>query len=217
MSRRFPAQTQSVREELVNTWTHGIGAAASTLGGVVLVTFATMVGGTKQILGAVAFSLALVLLYAASTLYHAVRDPVMRARLKVMDHCAIFLLIAGTYTPFTLISLEGPWGWSLFGVVWGLAATGILFKLFFTGRFRFASTVLYLGMGWLVVIAYRPLSDALSAPTVAWLVAGGFAYTVGTVFYLNRRIPYAHGIWHIFVLLGSACHFAAVLQVIRAV
>jgi len=217
MSRRFPTEPHTLREELVNAWTHGVGAVGALVGSGVLITAAAMTGGAREVVSAIAFSLALILLYLASTLYHAVRDPVLRARLKVLDHCAIFLLIAGTYTPFTLVTLQGPWGWSLFGVIWGLASVGILFKLFFTGRFRFASTLLYLGMGWVVVVAYRPLLEALAPPTIAWLVAGGLAYTVGTFFYLNRRIPYAHGIWHLFVLLGSVCHFAAVLQVVRAV
>jgi hemolysin III len=211
----FPSSPQSLREELVNAWTHGVGAFAALIGGGILVGLALIGGDPRQIAGAVSFSVALVLLYMASTLYHAVRDPVLRARLKVLDHCAIFLLIAGTYTPFTLITLEGAWGWSLFGVVWGLATVGILFKLFFTGRFRLLSTFLYIGLGWVVVVAYRPLVEALSGSTLAWLVAGGLAYTVGTVFYLNRRIPFSHGIWHLFVLLGSLCHFAAVYQVVR--
>lgn len=215
MSRPFPTSPQSLREELVNAWTHGVGALAAVIGGILLVGVAMIGGDVRQIAGAIAFSVALILLYVASTLYHAVRDPVLRTRLKVLDHCAIFLLIAGTYTPFTLISLDGAWGWSLFGVIWGLATVGILFKLFFTGRFRILSTFLYIGMGWAVVVAYRPLVEALSGTTLAWLVAGGLAYTIGTVFYLNRRIPFSHGIWHLFVLLGSVCHFAAVYQVIR--
>jgi len=215
MAGPFPTSPQSLREELVNAWTHGVGALAAIIGGVILVGVALIGGDPRQIAGAISFSVALVLLYLASTLYHAVRDPVLRARLKVLDHCAIFLLIAGTYTPFTLIALQGAWGWSLFGVVWGLATVGILFKLFFTGRFRILSTFLYIGLGWVVVVAYRPLVEALSGSTLAWLVAGGLAYTVGTIFYLNRRIPFSHGIWHLFVLLGSLCHFAAVYQVIR--
>lgn len=210
-----PAPTRTLDvEERVNVWTHGIGAVLSVLGGALLVFTAGRVGDPWQIAGASAFAVALVLLYLASTLYHAARDPVLRARLKVLDHCAIFLLIAGTYTPFTLISLRGPWGWSLFGVVWGIAAAGILFKLFFTGRFKGLSTALYLALGWVVILAIRPLVEAVPAGTLPWLVAGGLAYSVGTYFYMSRRIPFAHGIWHVFVLAGSAFHFIAVLRIV---
>jgi hemolysin III len=203
-----------IAEERFSAWTHGVGVALSMLGGGILVTLAARVGDPWQIAGTAAFATALVLLYLSSTLYHAARDPVLRARLKVLDHCAIFLLIAGTYTPFTLISLRGPWGWTLFGVVWGLAAAGIVFKLFFTGRFKGLSTALYIGLGWLVVFAMRPLAESVPEGTLPWLVAGGLAYTAGTVFYMSRKIPYAHGIWHLFVLAGSVFHFVAVLQVV---
>lgn len=204
------------REELWNALTHGLGVLASLGGGVALVTLSVLDGSAWKLAGALVFTLALVLLYLASTLYHAATSATARARLQVLDHCAIFLLIAGTYTPFTLVSLRGPWGWTLFGLAWGLAALGIVFKLFFTGRFKLVSTLLYLGLGWMVVIAYRPLVDALSAGTLGWLLAGGLSYTVGTVFYMSRRVPYAHSIWHLFVLGGSVCHFAAVWREIAA-
>lgn len=199
------------REELANTLTHAAGIVAGAAGAAVLIVTAALHGDVWKIVGSAVFSATLVLLYTASTLYHAARSPVARARLKVFDHCAIYLLIAGTYTPFTLVGLRGGWGWSLFGVIWGLAVAGTVFKLFFTGRFPRLSTGIYLGMGWLVVIAAVPMARALSPATLAWLVAGGLTYTVGTVFYHSRRIPYAHAIWHLFVLGGSACHFAAVL------
>jgi hemolysin III len=201
----------SSREELWNALTHGLGAVASLVGGAVLVTLAAVFGDLWQVVSAGVFTFTLVLLYVASTLYHAVPSTAAKARLKVLDHCAIFLLIAGTYTPFTLVSLRGPWGWTLFGLVWVLAAAGIVFKLFFTGRFQLVSTLLYVALGWMIVVAYRPMMEALSAATLAWLVAGGVSYTAGTVFYMSKRIPYSHGIWHLFVLGGSACHFAAVL------
>jgi hemolysin III len=206
------AGTLSSREERWSALTHGMGVVASLVGGAVLVTLTAMVGDPRQVVAATVFSATLVLLYVASTLYHAVPHERAKARLKVLDHCAIFLLIAGTYTPFTLVSLAGPWGWSLFGVVWGLALLGIVFKLFYTGRFELISTLLYLALGWMVVIAHRPLMEALPAATLGWLVAGGLSYTVGTVFYLNRTIPFSHGIWHVFVLAGSACHYAAVVR-----
>jgi hemolysin III len=152
----------------------------------------------------------MMLLYGASSLYHAAKDENLKKKLKIFDHCAIFILIAGTYTPFLLVGLRGAWGWSLFGVIWGLAIAGILFKLFFTGRFKLVSTLLYIGMGWLVVIAARPMSQRLSPITIIFLAAGGVAYTLGTVFYLNKKIHYAHAIWHLFVVLGTVSHGAAV-------
>jgi hemolysin III len=182
---------------------------------VVLVTLAALGGDAWKVVASAVFGTTLVLLYTASTLYHAARSPVARARLKVLDHCAIYLLIAGSYTPFTLIGLRGGWGWSLFGVIWGLAVAGTVFKLFFTGRFPRLSTTIYVAMGWLVLVAIGPMVQRLPATTLAWLVAGGVTYTVGTLFYHNRRIPYAHAIWHLFVIGGSACHFAAVLTQVR--
>jgi len=129
----------------------------------------------------------------------------------VFDHCAIFLLIAGTYTPFTIVALKGTLGWSLFGIVWGLAALGIVFKLFFTGKMRLLSTITYVLMGWIAIVAVVPISRALQPAALYWLIAGGIAYTAGTLFYHNQRIPYSHAIWHVFVLAGSVSHFIAIL------
>ncbi|HEX2188468.1 MAG TPA: hemolysin III family protein [Longimicrobiaceae bacterium] len=211
MVRTGTVETIDAREEVASALTHGLGAVASAAGGAVLITLAALFGDAWQVVGASVFCGSMVLLYTASTLYHAARSPAARARLQVFDHCAIYLLIAGTYTPFTLVELRGAWGWSLFGVVWGLAVAGVVFKLFCTGRFRRLSTAIYLAMGWLVVVATGPLLRTLPASTLLWLVAGGLAYTAGTFFYLSRRVPYAHAIWHLFVLGGSVCHFVAVL------
>lgn len=208
------ANGRELREEFWNTLTHGVGVVAGLGGGAVLITLAALFGDARHVVGAAIFSATLVLLYTASTLYHAVSHTVAKTRLQVLDHCAIFLLIAGTYTPFTLVAIRGAWGWSLFGLVWGLAAAGVVFKLFFAGRFRLVSTLLYVALGWLGVIAWRPLVAALSGEALAWLAVGGVTYTAGTLFYMSRRIPYAHAIWHLFVLGGSACHFAAVLRVL---
>lgn len=197
------------REELANALTHGVGALAGAVGALVLVIGAALHGDIWQVVSSAVFGASLVLLYTASTLYHAARDPRTKARLQVLDHCAIYLLIAGSYTPFTLIALRGGWGWSLFGVAWALAVAGVIFKLFFTGRFPRLSTGIYIGMGWMAVVAAVPMLQNLSAATLGWLVAGGVTYTAGTVFYHNRR-PYAHAIWHLFVLAGSVCHFIAV-------
>lgn len=197
------------REELVNAATHAAGVLAAALGGGLLIVLASLQGNVRLIVGAAVFTATLILLYGASTLYHLAINNQLKQRLKVLDHVAIYLLIAGSYTPFTLAGLGGGWGWSLFGAIWGLAAAGVVFKLFFTGRFPRLSTAIYIAMGWLVLIAVVPLARALSMTTLVWLVAGGVTYTAGTYFYHSRR-AYAHGIWHLFVLAGSLCHAVAV-------
>ncbi|AHM60613.1 hemolysin III family channel protein [Flammeovirgaceae bacterium 311] len=202
--------THQLKEEIANALTHGIGILAGATAGAVLITLAALYGDVWQIVSASVFVAALVLLYTASTLYHAIQHGVAKARLKVFDHCAIFILIAGTYTPFTLVSLKGPWGWSLFGVVWGLALLGVVFKLFFTGRYEKLSTAIYIAMGWMVLIAMKPLLDALPLQAFLWLLAGGLFYTAGTYFYHQEKMRYAHAVWHLFVLGGSICHFVAV-------
>ncbi|QOW18541.1 hemolysin III family protein [Lysobacter ciconiae] len=198
-------------EELANALTHGLGATAALAGGAVLITLAALWGDAWQLTSAIVFGVCLLLLYVASTLYHAVRHPVAKARLKVFDHCAIYLLIAGTYTPFTLIGLRGPWGWWLFGVIWTLAAAGVVFKLFLTGRYRRLSTMIYIAMGWLVLVAIKPMWRALDGWTLGWLLAGGIFYTAGTIFYHRPALKYSHAIWHMFVLGGSLCHYIAVM------
>ncbi|UNK50779.1 hemolysin III family protein [Lysobacter sp. S4-A87] len=203
--------TTSLREEFYSALTHGLGATAALAGGAVLITLAALFGDGWQLAGAIVFGISLLLLYLASTLYHAIQHPVAKARLKVFDHCAIYLLIAGTYTPFTLIGLRGPWGWSLFAAIWTLALAGVVFKLFYTGRFKLLSTGIYIAMGWLVVVAIEPLLGALDAWTIGWLFAGGVFYTLGTVFYHRPSLPYSHAIWHLFVVAGSVCHYVAVM------
>lgn len=198
------------REELFNALTHGVGAFASAAAGAVLITLAALWGDGWQLGTAIVFVVTLSLLYIASTLYHAARHERLKERLKVLDHCAIFLLIAGTYTPFTLLGLRDSWGWTLFGIIWVLAVLGVVFKLFFTGRFPRLSTMMYIAMGWLIVIAFGPMVEELSTTTIAWLLAGGVAYTLGTLFYHRDTLPYAHAIWHLFVLAGSSFHFVAV-------
>ncbi|MGD8276554.1 MAG: hemolysin III family protein [Gemmatimonadota bacterium] len=196
--------------ELPNVLTHGFGVAASVAAAAILIVFASLGGNPAEIVGVSVFGATLILLYLASTLYHAARSDVARARLKVFDHAAIYFLIAGTYTPFTIGALGGGWGWSLFGVIWGLALAGAVFKIFAAGRFRLVSTIFYVAMGWLVVIAAGPLVRHIDATVLAWLLAGGIAYTVGTPFYHTRRFRHAHAVWHGFVLVGSACHAVAV-------
>jgi hemolysin III len=205
------------REEMANAITHGVGALASAAAGAVLVTLAAQSGTRMQQVSAIVFCGSLLLLYTASTLYHAIPTQAIKRKLKVCDHCAIYMLIAGTYTPFALIGLRGTVGWWLFGVAWGLATIGIVFKLFFTGRFKLFSTIVYIGMGWMAVFAIRPMLVKIPVSSLIWLLAGGIAYTAGTVFYHNERLRYSHAVWHLFVLAGSACHFVAVLsQVVPA-
>ena len=197
-------------EEIASALTHGLGATAALAGGAVLITLAALFGDGWQLGASIVFGVALLLLYIASTLYHSIQHPVAKGRLKVFDHCAIYVLIAGTYTPFTLIGLREHGGWWLFAAVWTLAVSGIIFKLFFTGRFKGLSTLIYSGMGWLVMFAIKPVWAALDAWTLGWLFAGGVAYTLGTLFYLRRSWPYSHSVWHLFVIAGGACHFVAI-------
>ena len=198
------------REELANIFTHGLGVVASVVATTLLVVLAASRGDPWKIVSAAVFGASLLALYSASTMYHAARTPQLKSRLKVVDHASIYVLIAGTYTPFTLVGLRGGWGWSLFGVIWGLAVAGVVFKIFLTGRYERLSTAIYIMMGWLVIIAVVPLVRELSASTLTWLVAGGVWYTAGTAFYHAKKLPYAHAVWHVFVLMGSLCHVFAV-------
>jgi hemolysin III len=207
-----PRWTQSRGEELANSISHGIGFAGALIGTPVLLLAALNHGGAGFFVGTVVFTLTMLLLYLGSTLYHAWPRNDGKAFLQVLDHSAIFLLIAGTYTPFTLGPLGGIWGAIIFGVVWGAAIFGVLMKAT-RGPTRDPklAMVLYLGMGWLALIAIRPLALAIPASALICLVTGGIAYTAGVLFYANRRVRYAHFIWHLFVLAGTACHFTAVL------
>ena len=199
-----------IREELASALTHGLGATAALAGGAVLITLAALHGDGWQLGASIVFGVALLLLYLASTLYHSIHHPVIKGRLKVFDHCAIYVLIAGTYTPFTLIGLRGSVGWWLFATIWALALAGVVFKLFYTGRFKKLSTMIYVAMGWLIMVAAKPMFAALDSWTLGWLIAGGAFYTLGTVFYHRPSMRYSHAIWHLFVLAGSVSHYIAV-------
>lgn len=201
----------SFKQELANSLTHGLGTILSIAGPFILVVLSGMQGDAWRIVSFSIYGTSLVLLYTASTLYHSFQSARVKHIFKIMDHSAIYLLIAGTYTPFTLVLLRGGWGWSLFGVIWGLAFTGILFKIFFVNRFNVLSTIIYLLMGWLIIIAFQPLIDHVPSGGLYWLLAGGIAYSAGTVFYVWEKLPFHHAIWHLFVLAGSLCHFFAVL------
>lgn len=202
---------QSKREELANTLSHAVGFVAALAAIPILILDAAGGKGASAIVGGAIFGLAMALLYLASTLYHAAPPGRTKNLLRRFDHSAIFLLIAGTYTPFTLGVLGGGWGWSLFGVVWGLAAVGIVLKLWFGPRFPKLSSALYVALGWIVIIAIRPLIESLPGWGLALLVLGGLSYTGGVAFYLAPRLRYAHFVWHLFVLTGTTFHFFAVL------
>lgn len=197
-------------EEIANGVTHGVGLGASLAGAALLISITALDGDGWQIASSVVYGTALVTLYTASTLYHSFRGERVKRALRVFDHCSIYLLIAGSYTPFALVSLRGSWGWTLFGLVWGLAVAGIVFKVFFTGKLNALSTAVYVLMGWLAVVAAKPIVEAVPATAIWLLLIGGLVYTVGTIFYHNRRVPYSHAIWHLFVICGSVFHYLAI-------
>jgi hemolysin III len=199
-------------DEIANTVTHGVGLVLSIAGFVVLLVLAILRGTAWHIVACSVYGASLIALYSASTLYHAVVSPRLKRALRIFDHSAIYLLIAGTYTPFLLLDLRGPWGWSIFGVIWALAAAGVLFKLWFVDRVPRLSTAVYIAMGWLVVIAAKPVLTHVPAATLLWLLAGGLFYSAGVIFFAWKRLPYNHAVWHIFVLAGSTCHYFAVLR-----
>jgi len=211
MTARARADRYSLREEVANSVSHGVGTLLAVVGLVVLTVFAVQRGNVWHTVGCSVFGAALVLLYTTSTLYHSIQHPRAKAVLRALDHSAVFILIAGTYTPFALVSLHGPWGWSLLGVIWGLAVLGIILQMGVLRRGTAASVLLYVGMGWVVVIAIKPLLNAVAPGGLALLVIGGLAYTAGTGFYMWRRLSYHHALWHGFVLLGSVSHFFAIL------
>jgi hemolysin III len=201
-------------EEVAHVATHGVGIAFSAAAIVALLLAAGANGaGAWRAAGGVAFGASALLLFTTSVLYHAVRSPRLKPRLRLLDHSAIYVLIAGTYTPFALGVLGGTWGWTLFGLVWGLAILGVAAKTALGFRFHLSSTLLYLAMGWIGVLAAKPLLESLSRHELTWIVAGGLAYTLGVPFYLWKSRRYTHAIWHVFVLAGAACHFVAVLSV----
>lgn len=197
--------------ELANGITHGVGAALSIAGLAVLVSFAALRGNAWHVVSCSIYGASLIALFTASTLYHSFNAPRVKRVLRVIDHASIYLLIAGSYTPFMLVNLRGPWGWSVFGTVWALALIGIVLKLFFTGRFRYASTAIYLAMGWMILVAIRPLTQEVGRGGILLLLAGGLLYSGGAAIYMVKRLPYHHAVWHLFVLAGSITHYLAVM------
>ncbi len=197
-------------EESINIISHAIGLMLSIVALVFLVRHANLYGNVWHVVSFSIFGASLISLYAASTFYHSAKKPELRRKLRIFDHATIYVLIAGTYTPFTLVTLNGSTGWVIFGVSWGLAFTGIILKLFFTGKYNLISTLMYVFMGWIIVFAIKPLIENLSSDGLFWLVAGGMAYTTGAILYSIKKIKFNHAIFHLFVLIGSFCHFVAV-------
>jgi hemolysin III len=197
-------------EERINVTSHAIGLALSVVALILLVARAAIYGNAWHIISFSIFGLSLIMLYTASTVYHSTKDAKLRSRLRIVDHATIYILIAGTYTPFTLVTLNGTTGWWIFSITWGLALTGIILKLFFTGRFEIVSTLMYVFMGWVIVFAIEPLVNNFSTEGIAWLVAGGIAYTLGAILYGVRIMKYNHATFHVFVLIGSIMHFVSV-------
>lgn len=198
-------------EEIAHAATHGLGVVLAIVGLTVLVARATLYGDTWHVVVSAIFGATLVLMYAASTLYHSIPLPRAKKVLRIIDHSTIYILIAGTYTPFTLVTLHGPWGWLLFGITWGLALAGVVFKIYATGRFEKLSLAIYLGMGWCIVIAIKPLWRTLEPGGLVLMALGGLSYTGGVAFYVWERLRYHHAIWHAFVLAGSVLQYFAVL------
>ncbi len=206
LSSRYTAN-----EEIAHALTHGLGLVLSIIGLVVLVTYSDLNGDIWHIVSTSIYGVSMVLLYTTSTLYHSASDLHTKKILRQFDHAAIYLLIAGTYTPFTLVSLRGSWGWLLFGVVWSIAIAGVIFEFVKLKRFKRLSLVLYLGLGWIVVVAIQPMLEHVETGGMVLLLLGGLSYTFGVVFYVWHKLAYNHAIWHMFVLAGSAFHYFSIL------
>lgn len=206
-----PERVPTLGEEIANTISHGVGLALAIAATPILIVTAVRAGSAWNMVGVSVFASAMICLYFASTLYHALRHDKAKRVFRVLDHGAIFLLIAGTYTPFTLGVMRGPWGWTMLGLIWAMAAVGLTMKAVAGTRYRWLSMVLYLSMGWLVLIAARPTLLRVPLPGILWLLAGGVAYTAGVAFFSAHRVRYSHFVWHLFVVAGTTCHFFAVL------
>ena len=205
------APRYSIIEEIANSITHGVGAVLAIAGLIALIVYSGNYRDVWRVVGFSVFGASLFLLYLSSALYHAFPHGRIKHFLRLMDHSAIFLLIAGTYTPVLLVAMRGPWGWTLFGLIWSMALAGLIFELAFLGRFKKASLAIYIGMGWLAVIAIKPMLTMLPTGLLVFIVLGGVLYTTGIVFYVSKRLPYHHAIWHLFVLAGSTLHFLGML------
>ena len=206
------APTISAMDEYANALTHGIGLLLALAAVPVLIVLAVTHGTAWHVVGVSIYGATLIALYTASTIYHAVQHPPAKRILRIVDHSAIYLLIAGTYTPFTLVNLRGVWGWTLLGLVWTIAVFGVAWKLVHVDRYIVVSTIVYIAMGWLAVIAIRPLFRAVPVVGIGWILAGGLFYTLGVAFFGATRVRFSHAVWHLFVLAGSICHYVAVAR-----
>lgn len=207
---------QSLEEEFANSISHGFGILFSIIAISLLVTLSVINGNTLDIVSCSIFGGSILLLYTFSTLYHATQEPRIKAWLRTFDHIGIYFLISGTYTPFLMMAVKGTLGWIFFGIVWGLALFGIVFKIFYTHRFKRASLILYLGMGWMGILLVKPMLENLSTQALTLVAAGGISYTLGTIFYTRPNMRFAHTIWHLFVLAGTILHFVAIMDMILA-
>lgn len=205
------SRAQSFGEEVANTITHGFGALCSIVALMLMLILSVEDADPWRIAGVTVFGMALILMYMASTLYHAIPHPSAKRLLRVLDHCAIYLLIAGTYTPFLLVFMRGNWGWTLFFTLWSIAILGCGFKLFYTGKWDFISTLFYIAMGWMALLTIKPALENIPNMALLLMLLGGLSYTGGVLFYLWHRLPYHHAIWHLFVMGGSTIHFLAIL------
>jgi len=210
MSWIKPNKLQTKAEEIGNATTHAMGAILSLVGITLLVIFASDQEDVMKLISSIVFGCTLFLMYMSSTIYHSLSDPKLKHIFRIVDHASIYLLIAGSYTPFMLVTLRGPWGWTLFTIIWCLAFAGVVFKMFFVHRFELLSTLIYLLMGWMAVVAIKPIYHSLSPAGIECVVAGGLCYTVGVIFYVWERLKFSHVLWHLFVLAGSIFHFFAV-------
>ncbi len=210
-AERTSKGVESLGEKIANSVSHGVGLMAAIAATPVLIVLSVQAGGATRVVASSIFGATAILLYLASTLYHALPEGKARRVFRLFDHSAIYLLIAGTYTPFTLLVIQGAVGWSLFGLVWALAGFGVLLELFSRLKTRTLPLILYISMGWLVLFSFKPLVQQIAPTGLVWLVAGGIAYTAGVAFYVRRSLPYGHMIWHLFVMLGTSCHYVAVM------
>jgi len=204
-------EIQSLGEEIANSVTHGIGAALSIAALVILVVFASRYGDAVRVVSLSIYGSTLIILYLSSTLYHSFTNERAKRFFRILDHSSIYLLIAGSYTPVVLISLNGAWGWTIFGIVWAMAVAGIITKIFLTGKYGIISVFFYIAMGWLIVIAIKPMLQTVPLNLLIWLLIGGLSYTFGIIFYALEKMPYNHAVWHLFVLGGSITHFFGIL------
>ncbi|HRY83317.1 MAG TPA: hemolysin III family protein [Candidatus Cloacimonadota bacterium] len=209
------SQPQSLGEEIANSITHGTGVGLSIAALVILVVFAAKQSDAFKVVSFSIYGASMIMLYLSSTLYHAFPQPMVKRFFRILDHSSIFILIAGTYTPVMLGTIRGGWGWTFFGLVWALAILGINLKIFALGKLKILSTLIYLAMGWMVLIAIYPIRQATNNVFLIWLAIGGLCYTLGVVFYAWKKLPYHHSIWHLFVLGGSICHFFGMLQLMK--